>query len=433
MTKKMFLLSFVLLACTAVFSQVTIENCYQKARANYPLIKRYDLIERTREFNLSVVSKAWLPQIGLSAKATYQSDVTKIPIDFSKIFQALGLPPDRAPIIPELSKDQYMAALEINQTIWDGGITAAMRKGIKAKTEAEKQEVEVNLYALRERVNQMFFGILMCDAMLEQNKLFQSELQTNYERVTHLVAGGLANQADLDAVRVGQLKAKQGETQILHGKKALVEMMSVFISEKLDENTVFQKPADTGLQNFGTLQNNRPELALFNANLASLDAAKSEINASLTPKIGFYIMGGYGRPALNMLKDEFSPFYIGGFRLSWNISSFYTRKGKLNIIENNRNNIEVGRETFLFNMSLSQTNKENEIDKYRDLLKSDEEIVELRKSVRLAAEAKVESGTMSVTDLMHEQNAEQLARQDKIVHEIELLQAIYNLKFITNN
>jgi outer membrane protein TolC len=134
-----------------------------------------------------------------------------------------------------------------------------------------------------------------------------------------------------------------------------------------------------------------------------------------------------------MLKNEFSAYYIGGIRLSWNIGSFYTKKNSLKLIETNSNNIEVQRETFLFNTSLSKTGKENEIDKYRDLVKSDDEIVLLRNSVRRAAESKVENGTMTVTDLMHESNAEQLARQEKIVHEIELLQAIYNLKFITNN
>ena len=426
MKREIFFLSLALLACTSAFGQITIEDCYEKARANYPLIKRHNLIERAREYSLSNVSKAWLPQVGLSAKATYQSEVTKIPIDFSQI----PVPQLAAVEIPELSKDQYGVALEISQTIWDGGTSGTKREGIRAKTEAEKQEVEVNLYAVRERVNQMFFGILLCDAMLEQNRIFQSELQANYERVASLMNSGLANQTDLDAVRVEQLKAKQGETQIAHGRKACLEMLSVFIGEKLNESVTLQKPIE---KQAIISDNNRPELSLFDAGLASLDAAKSEINASLMPKLGLFLTGGYGKPGLNMLKNEFSAYYIGGIRLSWNIGSFYTRKNSLKLIETNRNNIEVQRETFLFNNALSKTGKENDIDKYRDLLKSDNEIVMLRNSVRRAAEAKVENGTMTATDLMHEANAEQLARQDKILHEIELLRAIYNLKFITNN
>ncbi|GAP71285.1 outer membrane efflux protein [Candidatus Symbiothrix dinenymphae] len=419
----MFFLSFGFLACSAAFGQVSIEDCYDKARANYPQIKQYGLIERARGYNLSNVSKAWMPQAQLSAKATYQSDVTSIPIDFSK----LGMP---GVSIPSIDKDQYGATLEISQTIWDGGLTGAKRKGIRAKAEAEEREVDVTLYAVRERINQLFFGILLCNAMLEQNKLFQDELQVNHDRINNLMQGGLANQADLDAVRVEQLKAKQGFTQISHSRKAYLEMLSAFIGEKLDEAVRLQKPVALQVVSPDI---NRPELSLFDANLKSLDAAKSEIDAGLMPKFGLFLTGGYGKPGLNMLESEFSAYYIGGVRLTWNIGSFYTRKNSLNLLESNRNAVQTQRETFVFNTSLNKTGKENEIDKYRELLKTDDEIIALRNSVRRAAEAKVENGTLTATDLMHEANAEQLARQDKIVHEIEWLQAIYNLKFITNN
>jgi outer membrane protein TolC len=422
MYRKWILSSLSLLAFFSAFGQISIEDCYEKARVNYPLIKQYGLIERARDYNLSNVSKAWMPQAQLSAKATYQSEVTEIPIDFSK----LGIP---GVSIPSLDKDQYGATLEISQTIWDGGTVDAKRKGIRAKSEAEDRELDVNLYAVRERVNQLFFGILLCEAMLEQNRLFQDELQVNYDRIKNLMQGGLANQADLDAVRVEQLKAKQVFTQISHERKAYIAMLSVFIGENPDENIRLQKPIAKQV----APDIKRPELSLFDANLKSLDAAKSELDANLRPKFGLFLTGGYGKPGLNMLKTEFSAYYIGGVRLTWNLGSFYTRKNSLNLLESNRNAIQTQRETFLFNTVLSKTKKENEIDKYRELLQSDDEIISLRNSVRRAAESKVENGTLTVTDLMHEAIAEQLARQDKILHEIEWLQAIYNLKFITNN
>jgi outer membrane protein TolC len=492
MNRKLNLVFALALASSVAFGQISIEDCYEKARANYPTVKRYDLIEQAREYNLLNVSKAWLPQVALSAKASYQSEVTKIPIDFSQV----PIPQLSAMEIPELSKDQYGATLEISQTLWDGGATSAKRQVINAKSDVEKQEVEVSLYALRERVNQLFFGILLCDAMMEQNRLFQSELQNNYERVSNLINGGLANQADLDAVRVEQLKARQGETQIAHSRKAYLDMLAAFIGDKLDDGVKLLKPDGlnltglpqnptglpqnlTGLQDLLGLESAsvianevkqsqpqssvianevkqssttnlnkvpnlvkvdappsgdslRPELSLFDASIASIDAARRELNAALMPRLGLFLTGGYGNPGLNMLKNEFSPYYIGGVRLSWNFGGFYTRKNSLRLLETNRNSIEVQRETFLFNTALNQSGKENEIAKYRDLLRTDEEIVALRTSIRRAAETRLENGTVTAIDLMHEANAEQSARQDKIVHEIELLQAIYNLKFILN-
>ena len=426
MYKRQIFIVFTLLLSVQTFAQLRIETCYEKARANYPLVKQYGLIEQSRDYNLSNVARAWLPQIQLSAKATYQSDVTKIPIDFSQ----LPIPQMAEMKMPELSRDQYGATIEITQTLWDGGIAGAKRKTITAVSDAEKADLEVNLYAVRERVNQLFFGILMCDAMLEQNQLLQDELQRNLEKITALSNSGLANQADIDAVKVEQLKAKQHFTQISYNRKAYLQMLSAFIGEKLDENVTLQKP-NAEFTNSDKIS--RPELLFFNSKLLSLDASQNEIKADLMPKFGLFFTGGYGKPGLNMFKDGFSAYYIGGVRFSWNIGSFYTSKNRQNLLNSNKNTIAIQRETFLFNTSLSKSSKENEVEKLREILKSDDEIIALRNSVKRSLEAKVANGTANVTDLMREVTAEALAKQDKILHEIELLQAVYALKFTINN
>ena len=419
-------LILTLFASSSVYAQLSIEDCYEKARANYPLIKQYELIEQSRDYNLSILSKVFLPQLQLSAKATYQSEVTKIPIDFSQI----PIPQMAAIKIPELSKDQYGAMLELSQIIWDGGLVGAKRKSVYAKIEADEKTLEAGLYAVKERVNQLFFGILLTEAMAEQTRMFQGELQRTCNLVSSLVESGLANEADLDAVKVELVKLQQGITQILYNRNAFLDMLSAFIGEKIDSNTTLQKPDVTYSL---SKEIRRPELAMFDAQANSIDVAKKEISADLMPKLSLFIAGGYGRPGLNMLKNEFTGYYIGGVRLMWNFGSFYTRKGKLNMLETGRNSIQVQQETFLFNLSLGQTGKENEIDKYRELLKTDDEIIALRNSVKRASEAKVESGTLNASDLMRDVTNEQVARQSKVVHEIEMIQAIYNLKFITNN
>ena len=426
MYRKSILFMLALILTTHTFAQLSIEACYEKAKANYPLIRQYGLIEQARDYHLSNAAKAWLPQIQLSAKATYQSEVTKIPIDFSQI----PIPQMAEMKIPELSRDQYGATIDVNQTVWDGGIVEAKRQAIKANAEAEKADLEVNLYMVKERVNQLFFGILLCDAMLRQNRLLQDELQRTLEQVTALAKSGLAHQADMDAVKVEQLKAKQHCTQVSHSKKAYRQMLEAFIGEELADNTLLQEPNTSTTYSTEIL---RPELLFFDSKLLSLDAAQNEIKADLRPKFGLFLTGGYGKPGLNMLKDGFSAYYIGGIRLSWNFGALYTYKNRQNLLHSNRNAITVQRETFLFNTLLNKSSKENEINKYREIVKSDDEIIALRSSVKRSLEAKVANGTANVTDLMHEVTAEALAKQDKIVHEIEMLQAIYHLKFITNN
>lgn len=400
----------------SAYAQLNIEECYDKAEANYPLIKQYGLIEKSRDYNVANAGKGYLPQVQFSAKATYQSQVTQIPITI--------------PGIKGLKKDQYGATVDINQSIWDGGSIKAQKENITTQAEIEKKNLEVSLYSIRERVNQLFFGILLYDEILKQNTLYQEELQRNQTQISAFIQNGIANQADMDAIEVELIKNTQNRTSTIYNRKAYIEMLAILIGENINNNTQLIKP-NADLLYSADIQ--RPELTLYEAQYKNLNAQKNEINASLMPQLNIFVTGGYGRPGLNMLEDKFSTYYIGGISLSWNMSSLYTRKNKLNRIEINKNAIDSQRETFLFNNQLDITQTDNAIEKIRQLLKSDNDIIRLRGSVKQSAEAKVANGTLSVLELMKEVNAEQQAIQDKIVHEIELIQTIYNLKYITNN
>ena len=208
-------------------------------------------------------------------------------------------------------------------------------------------------------------------------------------------------------------------------------MLGILIGQKLNENIILPKPNADNLTISSQVK--RPELELFDAQLVNLETQKKAIKAGYMPKLGLFLTGGYGKPALNMLNNDFSAYYIGGIRLSWNFGSLYTQKNDRKLIETNQDNIATSRETFLFNTSLETSQEQNEINKNKDLLKYDDDIVILRNNVKRATEAKVANGTSTVIDLMRDVNAEDLAKQDRIQHEIELLQAIYNLKYTTNN
>ncbi len=405
------------------FAQLSIEACYEKARANYPLIKQYGLIEKTKEYNLSNAAKGYLPQVTFSAQATYQSDVTEIPINLD----AIGL---TGVEIPSVSQDQYKMELALSQTLWDGGAIRSERKALRTQAEVDQRDMDVGIYAINERVNQLYFGILLAEAQLEQNKVLQAELQQNCDQVSSYIKNGIANQSDLDAIRVDLLKAKQTEAQFEHTKRAYREMLSRLIGEEIGEETRLVKPEVVRPL---TKENNRPELELYQARIRNLWAQDSRITAGMMPKLGLFVTGGYGKPGLDMFEDNFKAYYLAGVRLSWNLGSLYTRKNDRRKIQTGIRSIETQRETFLFNTSLDVAQRNATIDKYIDQLKYDDEIIALRGSVKRASEAKMANGTLSGTDLTRDIHAEQSAIQDKILHEMELLQAIYNLKYVTNN
>ena len=151
------------------------------------------------------------------------------------------------------------------------------------------------------------------------------------------------------------------------------------------------------------------------------------------PVFGFFVQGAYGNPGLNMLKDEFNAYYRAGVRMPWNFGSLYTLKNDRRRIDNTRQQIETGRDVFLFNISLQATQQDAGIVSMRRQMADDDEIIRLRGNIRRAAEAKVQNGTMTVTDMLREITNESMARQTKALHEVQLLMNIWQLKYTLNN
>ena len=401
---------------------LTIEDCQGMARENYPAIARFNVIENIRSFNLENANKAYYPQLSLNAKATWQSDVTRINLELPSTFPPLAVP------VPD--KDQYQVYGQLNQLVWDGGKVAAQKEMIVANAEVEKQKLETEIYSLQERVNQVFFGILLLNEQLTQQAILESELQRNYGNVQSYVANGVANDADLSAVKVEQLKANQQRIQMESALDSYIKILSVLTGRRIDPNTVFVKPPVNELPENITID--RPELRLFTARGNLLNSQKIALNARNRPVIGAFAQGGYGKPALNLFENKFKPYVIGGVSFSWNLGSLYTYKQEKKSIEQQKLTLDSERETFLYNLNVQLPQQQNEIKKYRQTLQDDNEIIRLRKQIKEAAEAKVKNGTLTVSDLLREINALEAARQAKSLHEIQYLMSVYKLKFTTN-
>jgi outer membrane protein TolC len=429
--KKLILFSFMFLTVQMSMhaQSLTIETCQEKAKENYPLVKQYGLIEQTARYNISNANKGYLPQLTFSAKATYQSAVTQIPSSLGVVLSNLTGKPFSFPALP---KDQYQAVLEASQVIWDGGVISTQKKITNLSTEVEKQKLEVDLYTLKDRVNQLFFGILLLNEQLKQNDILKNDLLTSYNRLDAYKQNGIANQSDLDAINVEQLNANQRESDLKSTRKAYSLMLSALTGLAIKDESVLTKPV-TDLTILKETSNKRPELSLFEAQSNLYESQKSLTNAGNLPKIGAFVQGGYGQPGLNMFTTGFSPFYIGGIRLSWNISGLYSQKNNINKLELSKKTVDIQKETFLFNSNLAMQQQQTEIEKLGSTLSNDDEIIRLRQNIKKATSAKMENGTASVSDLTREINAENQALQLKSLHEIQLLMNVYQLKNNINN
>lgn len=414
--KIVMIISCLVLLATRLPAQtrpLTIREAYELARKNYPMIRQQGLIEKARDYSVSNAAKGYLPQFTVQGQATYQSAVTefKLPVSIPGVE------------FPSIGKDQYKVYGEVNQTIYDGGNVSTQVRSHEANAQVETQKLEVELYKLNERVNQLFFGVLMLEEQLRQNELLKTDINLGIKKVQALIANGTAFKSNANTLKAELLKADQRAIDLNASRKAYLEMLGLLTGQPMGDSAVLEKPAELAAGS----DINRPELKLYDAQNRSLDVQSQLIDVRNRPKLNFFFQGGYGRPALNILSNGFDPYYITGVRLNWSLSGLYTIKKDRGLIRNNRDAIQLQKETFLFNTNLVARQQNAELDRFRQLLMTDDEIISLRESIKTTSAAQLENGVINTGDFLREVNAEDQARQNKILHGIQLLMSEYNL------
>lgn len=388
---------------------LTLEQCYTLARANYPVVKQLALIEKMRDYTVSNAAKGTLPQLSVGGQATYQSAVTGLPIEIPNMK------------IPTVSKDQYKVFGEVSQSLTDGPIVSQQKELARANAAAQSQQVEVELYKLRERVNQLFFGRLLLDAQIGQTELLKNDIRVGLNKTQAAIANGTALKSNADILNAELLKADQRNIELLASRQGFGDMLALLIDQPVEESTVLETPPVPDL----SPEISRPELSLFEVQQRSFDVQNRLLATRINPRLSVFAQGGYGRPALNMLSNTFDFYALGGIRLNWNLGAFYTLKNDRELLTINRNIVDIQRETFLLNTHISMKQQSRELGKYQALIDTDARIIALREQIKATANTQLEFGTLTVNDYLTYLNAEDQARHNLLLHRIQLLMAQY--------
>ena len=406
----------------------TLDDCQQAAEKNYPLIQQYGLIEKTTQLTVANIQKGWLPQVSAQAQATYQSDVTAWPSEMKAMMSGMGID------MRGLTKDQYRVGIDVQQTIYDGGVIGSQKRIAREQGKVQAAQNEVNIYNVRKRVNEMYFGLLLIDEQIKLNTDLQTLLAGNERKLESMTKRGTAAESDLQSVKAERLNAVQKGTELVSQKRMLQRMLSTFCG--IEINNIQKPQVKSDGRNLAT-GNQRPELKVLDAQISVLNAQEKALNAALMPKVGVFAQGFYGYPGLNMFEDmmrhKWSLNGLVGARVTWTIGALYTRKNDKAKLQLQRDMTESSREVFLFNNNLEQIQQNENIERYQKLMAHDGEIISLRQAVRKAAESKLAHGIIDVNDLVREINQENAACVQQSVHEIEMLKEIYDNKYTTNN
>ncbi len=398
-------------------SVITLEECYEWARKNYPLIQQKELLVRSLAYNVDNVQSGHLPQLAIYAQATYQSEVTRLP--------------GPGALVEPLSKDQYRMYAELNQSIYDGGTIKNQNAFQSTNTLVEQQKLEVELYKIKDRINQIFFGVLLMEAQRAQINLLRADLTTSLSRTESAIRNGTAFRTNADMLQAELLKTDQRIIEINACRSVYLDMLGYFINQPLNEQTILQAPQLAVEE--PVLEIRRPELTLYQFQSELVGAQYKANQTRNVPKLGLFLQGGYGRPGLNMLKNEFDTYYQGGVRFSWSLGNFYNSKRDRELLDVNSLFVNTQRETFLFNTNLSLKQQSKEVEKLRELIRVDGDIITLRTRIKNTAQSQYDNGVISTSDLLRELNAEETARQNLAVHQIQWMLAKYNYQTTSGN
>ena len=419
--KKLLFITLLFFGFDFVYAQnqINLDECYTKARENYPLIKQKEYIAQSKDYNVSNVWKGYFPQIIISGQATYQSDVTSIPI------------PSLGASYETLSKDQYKAYADVSQVIYDGGVMSSQAGIQESISEVDNQKLEIELIKLKERVNQIYFGILLLDEQIKLLDFVKKDLNESLSKLTASFEYGVATKTNVDVLKAELLNTEQKQIEMIASHKAYINMLSLLINDNLDESTNFVQPSEPNILSREEIK--RPELKLFSSQQNMIESQSGLTVSKILPKASLFFQGGYGKPTFNMLKNEFGWYYITGARLSWSLSNLYTQGNESEISELNKKIVDTQKETFLLNTNIAIQQQQIEINKLKDLINVDKEIIALRTSVKNATRSQLENGVVTSSDFIRDLNSEDSSRQNLAIHSIQLLLAQYNYKLTIGN
>ncbi len=390
-------------------SQISLQESIDLAEKNSALKSIIPLIKDAENLQLAVLNKNLLPQASLGVQATWQSVVTGLPIKFPGVD------------IPVIPKDQYKATLDFNQTIWDGGQLKSQKQLAMANSNTETKSIENNVYQIHEQVANLYFGAILAEKQFESLEITKNDIENNWKRWNANLQNGTIIKSNLLALEAKLIEINQLELEVKSKKLSALSGLSILTGQEFTENTKLIAP-DLSENESNLIQ--RPELKWFESQKLVADANKEVSNSKYTPKLNLFGTGGYGRPGLNFLSPDFATYFIGGLSLKIPISQLYTRSKNIDyqLIDINKLKIDKQKDAFIQQINLKLSGLKEEAIRLSEQIKEDQKLIEIRAQMKKSAQNRLDNGVITISEYLTEIDNESLAKQNMILHQIQLIQ-----------
>lgn len=417
MNKIILYISLILFFPAILFAQekqqkFTLQQCLQEAVKHFPTQQQFQLNQSKYALEENNIKKNYLPQIDLNGQASYQSDVTKVPI-----------PPISGFDMPVINKDWYKINFDLNQLIWDGGLTKNQKQLQTVDYKISDQQVKIKTFTLKKQVNILYFNILFLQANLDALHVLISDLDARIKDAEAAQRNGILLQADVDALKVNKKLAEQQIIEKAEDQKGLIASMNQLTHLKITSAKELIMP-EVRITSY-TFINNRPEYQLLTLQKSKLTALEKMTTVKRMPVFKLFGQAGYGRPGYDFLNDKFNTYYMAGVRFHWNIFDWNRVKHEKQILNIQSDIILTEQETFNQSLRAQLEKQVAGIQKFQKLIKTDKEILQLQKNVVDAAGNKLKNGTITATSYLIELNKDVKAQLTMEAHKLQLLFAKY--------
>lgn len=409
-----------LLVVSPAFSQrYSLEYCLDKATEISPLTRQQLYYETLEEMTEKNISNAYLPAFFFNGQASWQSDVFSFPSN----------PVLESPLIP---KEQFRLTLDLNQKIYDGGLTKNQKIAETAKLQSDRQSVEIDLYDIKSTITKLYFAALIYQENIKIFNTLLAELQEQYRLVESRVKNGVLLKSASNEFRKQILTTEQNMLSASLEQEAILQMLSKWIEEDMTSAKFLEIPqAQSGLNQYEV---KRPEVKLLESQNLYFESMKNLSSVKRRPNIWAVAQAGVGQPnAYNFLEVDVSDFYYVGVRLSWHVFDYGNVKRERSMFEANQSIINAKKEHLVDNIDIQLTKELSEVNKLKELIEKDTEIVDLQSEIVESAFSQLSNGTITSTEYLSQLSSRTHLQLNRQIHLIQLRQAEYNCLDISGN
>jgi outer membrane protein TolC len=413
MRKSVLFLFFALMTSWLYGEQLSLDSCQSMARKNHPLLRQAGIIDQISELRQQNIGTLNLPQFDLSARASWQSDVTKL---------TLAVPGFAGP--EPLSKDQYKAYIDIRQRIYDGGVSKKSKELEEADRLVSKQQNETELYKIKETVNTLYFNALIIQENLKIVNLKRETLDEQLKMVESAVNNGVSLPNNLDQLRAEKLMTDQQEVELKSTCHTTCGLLEIVTGSPVTEQSTFSKPFVSNIVLDSEIS--RPEILLFILQQSKLDKGEELLKNSRNPFIYAFGQSGYGRPGFNMLDNNFADYYMLGAGLSWNIWDWHKNRRERSTIKLQKDLISTNLDNFSRSVNMALKQEENSAQKIKSLILTDEQLVDIKDQIAKRSASALKNGVMTSADYIRDLNSALQAKANLETHKVQLAQTSVN-------